>query len=86
MSSGRKVSKSKTRRIEYAADFETTTNANDCRVWLWGLASLDNPDDYEQGVYIHDFMDRVAETNTVVSFHNLSHDGTFIMDWLFKNG
>lgn len=86
MSSGRKVSKSKTRRIEYAADFETTTNANDCRVWLWGLASLDNPDDYEQGVHIHDFMDRVAETNTVVSFHNLSHDGTFIMDWLFKNG
>ena len=85
--SGPKSSKSKRKPLhEYAADFETTTTPDDCRVWLWGLSPLEAPDTYEQGIDIESFIDRIADQRTVISFHNLRHDGTFIIDWLFKNG
>jgi len=44
-----KQRKNKTARIYCTADFETTTVEDDCRVWAWGYATLDEPDYVEDG-------------------------------------
>ena len=31
-------------RIPFMADFETTTEEIDCRVWSWGLVEIETPD------------------------------------------
>lgn len=73
-------------RINYSADFETTTDPNDCRVWLWGIAPVDDSDDLVWGIDIESFMEHVESHNATIYFHNLKFDGHFIMDWLLKNG
>ena len=30
----------------YTADFETTTNPDDLRVWAWGVSDIDNPNNF----------------------------------------
>lgn len=75
-------------RVIYAADFETTIDVNDCRVWHWGLAPIENPmyDNVEWDISIDSFMDRISQHNATCYFHNLKFDGFFILDWLMKNG
>lgn len=75
-------------RINLVADFETTTNPFDCRVWAWGLASIDEPsyDNVEHGVNIKSFFARLQRTNSTCYFHNLGFDGSFIIDALFVEG
>lgn len=68
------------------ADFETTTRAEDCRVWSWGLCSVENPENVEFGGDLHSFIERIAEQNSLIYFHNLAFDGSFILDYLFRNG
>lgn len=68
------------------ADFETTTKLEDCRVWGWGLANIEFPDEVEIDHTIDEFMDRLSFQNSITYFHNLKFDGRFILDWLFKNG
>lgn len=85
MSSGHARS-SKKKRVDFVADFETTTTADDCRVWAWGLARVDTPDDVKIGNDLAEFLNEIAAQNTVVYFHNLKFDGTFILDWLLRNG
>ena len=71
----------------YVADFETTTDVNDCRVWAWCVCSVDNPDMLEYGNSIEGFIDWCrAAANCQMYFHNLAFDGAFIMDWLEHNG
>lgn len=74
-------------RINYMADFETTTDPNDCRVWSWGLLEIDKPeyDNAEVGTDIDSFIERVKQHNSTIYFHNLKFDGMFILDWLLKN-
>jgi hypothetical protein len=69
------------------ADFETTTNELDCRVWAWGVCEIGNPDYFHYGNDIDGFM-RYMETsnNSTFYFHNLKFDGEFILCWLFENG
>lgn len=77
------------KRSIWVADFETTTKLEDCRVWGWGMVNIKSCefiDDVEIGDTIDSFIDRVERTNSVVYFHNLKFDGTFIMDWLYRNG
>lgn len=77
------------RRSIYVADFETTTEIDDCRVWGWGIVNLKECgyiDDVVIGTTIDDFIDRVEQQNNIVYFHNLKFDGTFIIDWLYRNG
>ena len=31
----------------YTADFETTTNPDDLRVWAWGVSDIDKPNNFE---------------------------------------
>ena len=70
------------------ADFETTVIAEDCRVWAWGIAPITARElaDVELGQDIQSFIKRVSEAERVVYFHNLGFDGSFIIDWLLKNG
>jgi hypothetical protein len=68
------------------ADFETTTDPNDCRVWIWGLMRVGEPDTFEYAIDIESFIDRISEHNMTCYFHNLKFDGHFIIDWLLKNG
>ena len=73
----------------YVADFETTTDAADCRVWAWGLFEIGSFNTFEYGNNIETFIDRMKELskhNETVYFHNLKFDGEFILYHLLKNG
>lgn len=77
------------RRPNYVADFETTTDPADCRVWAYGLADVDTAEsvwDVEIGTTIERFCNRVSEESCVVYFHNLKFDSGFILDHLFREG
>ncbi len=73
----------------YVADFETTTDPSDCRVWAWGLFQIGSVSNFEYGNSIESFMERLKELSKekeTVYFHNLKFDGEFIIYWLLKNG
>lgn len=69
-----------------AADFETTTTADDCRVWAWGIADIFNTGDYAYGTEIQGFL-RYLYSHEVRTcwFHNLGFDGKFIIDFLLRH-
>lgn len=72
---------------QFVADFETTTNENDCRVWAFAICEIGNPDNIIIGTTIDEFMDWCAKQpdNPRVFFHNLKFDSSFIMYWLFEH-
>lgn len=72
----------------FSADFETTTDPNDCRVWAWGLCEIGNPDNFIHGTDIDGMFNWILsnEPKTTLYFHNLKFDGEFIFVWLFSNG
>jgi hypothetical protein len=73
--------------MSYAADFETTTDINDCRVWAFGVCEIGNPDFFVYGNNIDDFLNFCKESNNeTFYFHNLKFDGEFIMCRLFELG
>lgn len=73
--------------MKYTADFETTTDENDCRVWAWGITEIDNTDYFTYGNDLDGFMEYIkARENAIYYFHNLKFDGEFIMVWLFEHG
>lgn len=73
--------------IAYAADFETTTDKDDCRVWAYGLSSVDNQE-FSYGTTMEDFIEfcKNPKINYTLFFHNLKFDGSFILSWLLSNG
>ena len=71
----------------YTADFETTTDKNDLRVWAWGICNIDNFDDFTYDNNIESFIKWLEKHyNANIYFHNLRFDGEFIISWLLKNG
>lgn len=73
--------------MTYAADFETTTDVDDCRVWAWAVCEVGNYDNFRYGVTIDELMDVCKkDKNNILYFHNLKFDGEFILYWLFHNG
>ena len=71
---------------EYAADFETTPDPDDCRVWGFALCNLADTDDVIYGGGIAEFMACIeALAPCKLYFHNLAFDVTFIFDWLLRN-
>ena len=72
----------------YAADFETITDVNDCRVWAYGLCNINNPSEFIYGKSMDEFMKFCANSkkNYNLWFHNLKFDGSFIIDWLLNHG
>lgn len=73
--------------MTYAADFETTTDIDDCRVWAWAVCEVGNYDNFRYGVTINELMGMCKkDKNNILYFHNLKFDGEFILYWLFHNG
>lgn len=73
---------------KFTADFETTTDPNDCRVWAFAISEIGNIDNFIYGNSLDDFMDFCAnkKENYKMWFHNLKFDGEFIVWWLLDNG
>lgn len=72
--------------VLFTADFETTTDPEDCRVWAYGLCEIGNPVNFIYGNNIEDFIGFCMLENHTLYFHNLKFDGEFILNWLFRNG
>lgn len=70
----------------YTADFETTTDPKDCRVWAYGICEIGNPNNFIYGNSIDGFMSWCENNPATYYFHNLKFDGEFILCWLFENG
>ena len=72
------------------ADFETTVDPDDCRVWAWATCDIDEIDRREVlrfGNSIESFFDYLkALDDSKVWFHNLKFDGEFIYNYLLDNG
>ena len=71
----------------FTADFETTTDPLDCRVWACGLCNIDETHTFKYGNSLDWFIE-FAENNigSTFYFHNLKFDGEFILCYLFEHG
>ena len=72
----------------YTADFETTTNSDDCRVWAYALMEIGNTNNFIYGNSIEDFIKWCSnpKVNYKLYFHNLKFDSEFIFNYLLNNG
>lgn len=75
-----------TKRMRLMADFETTTDPADCRVWASCAVDIDALEVVHIGTDLDSFMEFLKGKNTVCYFHNLKFDGEFILHWLFTHG
>lgn len=74
-------------RIKYTADFETTTDINDCRVWAWAVSQIGDSENFIYGNDINTFIEFCqGKKNYDLYFHNLKFDGEFILYYLLSNG
>lgn len=71
----------------FTADFETTTDPLDCRVWACGICSINETHSFKYGNSLEWFIE-FAKNNTgsTFYFHNLKFDGEFILCYLFEHG
>jgi len=74
--------------IKYTADFETTVDEKDCRVWAYAICEIGNPENFMYGNSLDDFMAWCGDPshNDVLYFHNLKFDGEYIIHWLLTHG
>lgn len=72
----------------YTADFETTVDENDCRVWAYAFATIEDDPQISYGNNLNDFFEFFTELdyNPKVYFHNLKFDGEFIIHYLLERG
>lgn len=72
---------------KFTADFETTTKADDCRVWAYALSEIGNPSNFIYGNSMEDFMEWCGDRchNFELYFHNLKFDGCYIISWLLSH-
>lgn len=72
----------------FTADFETTTDENDCRVWAWALCEIGNTENFKCGNNIEDFINilKNKHENYILYFHNLKFDSEFLFSYLLKEG
>ena len=71
----------------FTADFETTTDIDDCRVWAYALCEIGNVNNFLYGNNIESFIDfcKNPKENYKIWFHNLKFDGEYIFSYLLKN-
>ena len=70
----------------WTADFETTTDENDCRVWAYSMSNIEDQT-FIWGTSIDEFFERIinSKDNLKIWFHNLKFDGIYLMNYLFLN-
>lgn len=73
-------------RKKFVSDFETTTKEDDCRVWAYGCMEIGKKENVVMGTEIEEFMGWCEKNQGDVYFHNLKFDGSFIVNWLLRNG
>ena len=72
---------------QYTADFETTTDENDCRVWAWSICNIHDYKDIRYGNSISSFITEIESlANCDIYFHNLRFDSQFIIYYLLMSG
>ena len=73
---------------KFTADFETTTDENDCRVWAYAICEIGNINNFIYGNNIEDFIKFCSDKkeNYQIYFHNLKFDGEYIFNYLLSNG
>ena len=72
---------------KFTADFETTTDIEDCRVWAFALCEIGNVSNFIYGNNIEDFIKFCSgKENHILYFHNLKFDAEFIIYYLLSNG
>lgn len=69
-----------------AADFETTTDPNDVRVWASCAVDINTLETVHISNSIETFFQWLEDKNTTAYFHNLKFDGEFIISYLLRNG
>lgn len=74
------------KNLKLAADFETTTDPADCRVWAACAVNIDTLKTEHLGNSIDGFFQFLEGKNTTVYFHNLKFDGEFILHYLLSHG
>lgn len=74
-------------RNYYTADFETSTaqwGVNKARVWLWDICTKNYQ--HYNGNSLDSFMEFISRFDKCVfAFHNLSYDGSYILNYLLEN-
>ena len=72
----------------YTADFETTTDEDDCRVWAYSICNVDNPEEFIYGTSIDEFFEFCSypKANYKIWFHNLKFDSNYLLNYLFSHG
>lgn len=71
----------------FTADFETTTDPLDCRVWACGICSIDETHSFKYGNSLDWFIEFAKHNiGSTFYFHNLKFDGEFILCYLFEHG
>lgn len=73
---------------KFTADFETTTDPTDCRVWAYAICEIGNEDNFIYGNDIDEFFKfcQDKKENYLLYFHNLKFDGEYIFSYLLNNG
>lgn len=81
------MAETKAKNRLFSADFETTTDKDDCRVWAWSVTEIGNPNYFVYGNSIDTFFDFMEKSNNATFyFHNLKFDSEFLFVWLFERG
>lgn len=71
----------------FTADFETTTNPLDCRIWACGICTIDETHSFKYGNSLEWFIEFAkCNISSTFYFHNLKFDGEFILCYLFEHG
>lgn len=68
------------------ADFETTTEPDDLRVWASCAVDIDSLEVVHLSTDIESFFEFLKGSNSKVWFHNLKFDGEFILAYLERAG
>ena len=71
-------------KLCYTADFETTTNPDDLRVWAYSICNINDYTEFHYGTSIDDFFEFCAtwQHNYKIWFHNLKFDGVWLINYL----
>lgn len=71
----------------YVADFETINRNGKEEVWLWDVCNVVSKK-HTTGTELEDFWNHLENLkfSSIIYFHNLRFDGSFLMDYLLKNG
>lgn len=72
--------------MKLVADFETTTQRDDVRVWAVCAVDIDTCKTVLIDNNIDALFKYLEDKNTVCYFHNLKFDGEFILHWLLTHG